>query len=130
MVEEMGYQPRRNHNASAKAVVYLGGKSAFRKFLIDLRQAFKRYSLSQPPEDVKYEGSTRNGKRSGRGRLLFRNGMLYEGEFREGMRQGRGNLSLNGVAIYEGEWFQNLPSGEGYIKSMRMMSLSCSGHFQ
>lgn len=35
MMDELQYQPRKNHNApAAKALVHLGGKSQFRKFLI------------------------------------------------------------------------------------------------
>jgi hypothetical protein len=35
MMDEINYQPKKNHNApAAKALVHLGGKSQFRKFLI------------------------------------------------------------------------------------------------
>jgi hypothetical protein len=47
-------QPRRN----TKAIVYLGGKSLFRKFLIELKEAFKKLitSVGINQDEVKYEG--------------------------------------------------------------------------
>ena len=47
MVDDVGYLHKRNHTAnSAKAVVYLGGKAQFRKFLLELKQAFRRYCVN------------------------------------------------------------------------------------
>ena len=130
MVEE-GYQPKRNHHSShVKAVVYLGGKSLFRKFLLELKQAFSRYDVQLDCDELKYEGETRGRQKWGRGMALFRSGMVYEGEFRENMRCGRGCLSLNGISIYEGEWVGNQLHGEGYLKSMRLMTASCPELFQ
>ena len=35
MIDDVHYQPKRNHNAhNAKAVVHLGAKGVFRKFLL------------------------------------------------------------------------------------------------
>jgi hypothetical protein len=53
MVDETS-QPRRN----TKAIVYLGGKSLFRKFLIELKEAFKKFvtSVGIGQDEVKYEG--------------------------------------------------------------------------
>ena len=104
MMEEMGYQAKRNHNANnAKAVVYLGGKSLFRKFLLDLKQAFKKYHINQTSEALYLESDpNKKSKNSNRGTLLLRNGMVYDGELRDTIRHGRGSLSLNGISIYEG----------------------------
>jgi hypothetical protein len=47
MMDEVGYQPRKNHNApNAKALVHLGGKSLFRKFLIEIKTALRKYTIS------------------------------------------------------------------------------------
>lgn len=57
IIEEMNYQPKKNHNASnVKALVYLGGKSLFRKFLNELKNSFKKYQVStgQTFEEFKY----------------------------------------------------------------------------
>ena len=32
-------------NPTSKAIVYLGGKSLFRKFLVELKEAFRNYTL-------------------------------------------------------------------------------------
>lgn len=59
MIDEMGYHPRKNHNApNAKALVHLGGKSLFRKFLLEIKTAFKKYTvyLGSQFEELKYEG--------------------------------------------------------------------------
>lgn len=74
----MGYGPRKNHNQN-KSVVHLGGKSLFRKFLLELKNAIRKYSVSTDWEEMRFEGEKRGRIRWGKGKLLFRNGMLYEG---------------------------------------------------
>lgn len=77
LIEEMGQHRKSQHNN--KAIIYLGGKSLFRKFLMQLKQAFKKYhaSVGVCQDEVKYEGERRNKMRWGRGRLYYRNGMVY-----------------------------------------------------
>ena len=59
MTEE-AYHSKRNHSSNnAKAVVYLGGKSVFRKFLLELKQTFRKYQLNQSFEEFSYEGERR-----------------------------------------------------------------------
>lgn len=113
---------------NSKALVHLGGgKSPFKKFLSDLKAAIRGYLIwhGSREEEVRFEGSRRNGMRWGKGKLYYRNGSMYEGDFRENARHGQGILSLNGVILYEGEWHLDLIQGEGYIKSMRFMSNEC-----
>lgn len=43
MIEEMVHIPKKTNT---KALVYLGGKSIFRKFLVELKSAFKKYLLT------------------------------------------------------------------------------------
>lgn len=118
-------------NPNPKPLVYLGGKSLFRKFLIELKLAFRRYCISpgSSSEEVKYEGEKRNRLRWGRGRLYYRSGMVYEGDFRDNLRHGRGSLVLNGISIFEGEWVCDHLQGEGYLKSMKCMSGECPSVF-
>lgn len=76
----MGYQPKRNQNANnAKAVVYLGGKSLFRKFLLEIKQAFKKYQINQASEALYLDPEPRTREKNSRGTILLRNGMVYEG---------------------------------------------------
>lgn len=80
MMDEIGYQPRKNHNATnVKALVHLGGKSLFRKFLMEVKTAFKKYiiNVGSSIEEFKYEGEIRCNQRWGRGRLLYRTGLVY-----------------------------------------------------
>ena len=69
---------------SSKGLVHLGGKGVFRKFLLELKVAFRQFTikLGGQADEVKYEGQSRNGERWGRGRLYYRDGCVYEGEFR------------------------------------------------
>ena len=127
---EASYNPRKNHNSS-KATVYLGCKGLFRKFLLQLKSAFKRYviDICKNTQEIKYIGDTKGGRREGRGKLFYRNGVVYEGSFKDHMRHGRGCLLMNGISIYEGEWREDQLEGEGYIKSMRFMSGGCPSVF-
>lgn len=60
-----------------KALVYLGGKSVFRKFLLELKIALRSYSLNTALPELKYEGPRRGGVRWGQGRVLYQNGAVY-----------------------------------------------------
>jgi hypothetical protein len=72
MLEEPARRP-------PKALVYLGGKSVFRKFLLELKQALRQYVLATACPEVKYEGGRRGGMRWGQGRAIYQNGCVYEG---------------------------------------------------
>ena len=113
--------------AASKNLVYLGGKSLFRKFLSELKVAIKKYVIwgGHRSEEIRYEGERRNGQRWGKGRIYYRSGMMYEGEFKGDLRHGRGVLLTNGVSLYDGEWVDDRVHGEGYLKSLKMMSNNC-----
>ena len=68
--------PVKRPGTSSK-VVYLGGKSVFRKFLLELKTALKQYNIITTFPEVKYEGGRRNGVRWGQGRIVYQNGCLY-----------------------------------------------------
>jgi hypothetical protein len=112
---------------TTKALVYLGGKSLFRKFLLEIKAALRKLAVVAvaPEEELKYEGARRNGLRHGKGRSYYRNGAVYEGEFRENARHGKGSLLVNGITIFEGQWQCDRLHGEGYIKSLRYMTGGC-----
>ena len=77
MVDEVGQSAKKG--AHSKALVYLGGKSIFRKFLLELKSALKQYSITtySTKDEVKYEGGRRNGQRWGTGRAIYQNGGIY-----------------------------------------------------
>lgn len=78
MIDELGHAVKKS---SSKAFVYLGGKSIFRKFLLELKASFRKYNISIAPQqqEVRYEGGRRNGMRWGTGRVIYQNGTVYEG---------------------------------------------------
>ena len=43
MVDDVGFSGKKGNQS--KALVYLGGKSIFRKFLIELKSALKQYTV-------------------------------------------------------------------------------------
>jgi hypothetical protein len=68
--------PAKRPGNSSKAV-YLGGKSVFRKFLLELKTALRHYAITTTYPEVKYEGGRRNGARWGQGRVVYQNGCVY-----------------------------------------------------
>ena len=56
-----------------------------------------------------YEG----GKRTGKGRLIFENGDIYEGDFVDGKRTGKGRLIWKNGDVYEGDFVDNKRTGKG-----------------
>lgn len=53
MIEDMTHYSKKSNN---KALVYLGGKSVFRKFLSELKASFKKYiiTLGNSEDEIKY----------------------------------------------------------------------------
>jgi hypothetical protein len=47
MIDELGHAVKKS---SSKAFVYLGGKSIFRKFLLELKASFRKYNISIAPQ--------------------------------------------------------------------------------
>ncbi len=56
-------------------------------------------------EGHRYEGFTVNGKKHGKGKLLFEDGAFYEGEFKHDQINGKGTLYYQeNQPAYEGFW--------------------------
>jgi hypothetical protein len=63
-----------------------------------------------------YQGSLKNGKPHGKGKMTRVNGSYYEGEFIDGVIQGKGKLwSIHGVQ-YEGDFQDGIMQGKAIIK--------------
>jgi len=60
-----------------------------------------------------YEGTLRNGKFYGKGRLTWPHGSVYEGEFSEGVYSGPGRLRYASGDVYEGEFVHGEMGGQG-----------------
>jgi hypothetical protein len=57
-----------------------------------------------------------NGKKHGKGKLLFEDGAYYDGEFKEDKMNGRGILYYSeGNPAYDGEWCNDQFNGYGIL---------------
>ena len=65
-----------------------------------------------------YEGELKDGKITGRGRMVYKAGKIYEGDFLEDKWHGYGKaefFSKDGKleSSYEGHWYRNMRDGQG-----------------
>ena len=56
-----------------------------------------------------YAGGFKNGKFSGKGKMVYGNGMGYEGDWVDGLRHGYGKMTYANGEQYEGRWENNQP---------------------
>jgi hypothetical protein len=56
-----------------------------------------------------FSGFCVNGKRDGKGKIVYRAGDYYEGDFKDGKLEGKGKFTFTDGSIYEGEWKDNMP---------------------
>ena len=64
--------------------------------------------------DCSYTGTVNaNGKRHGKGKLVFKSGTSYEGEFNDGTYEGNGIMKFANGSTYDGEWKAGVRSGFG-----------------
>lgn len=59
-----------------------------------------------------YTGIVLNGKRHGKGRMLYINGDIYDGYWDNDKRHGKGRMMYVSGTIYEGEWKNNYKHGK------------------
>ena len=60
-----------------------------------------------------YEGSFKNGRPDGWGRLSVRRGLTYEGEWKNGRMEGAGVIEYESGLRYQGRFFVGEPDGSG-----------------
>ena len=60
-----------------------------------------------------YEGSFINGKKEGKGKLIYNNGTEYIGTFKNNKQDGYGQLTQENGEIYQGEWKEGRIHGNG-----------------
>ena len=64
--------------------------------------------------EEKYEGSyDENGKKSGNGKMILKDGSSYEGNFDNDKFHGFGKYTCASGVTYEGNWVNGLRSGKG-----------------
>lgn len=62
-----------------------------------------------------YEGDFVNGYRTGKGKYTFVNGDLYEGDFQNSKREGKGTYTWKSGKIYTGDFIDNKRTGKGKL---------------
>ena len=62
---------------------------------------------------IRYDGEYRDGKRHGRGTMIWANGDRYAGEYRDGKAQGRGTMTWTDGTRYQGEYRDGRLHGRG-----------------
>jgi hypothetical protein len=55
------------------------------------------------------------GERTGRGKILFKNGSLFEGTFHKNKVNGHGRLIKEDGEMYTGDWKNDMYHGEGTL---------------
>lgn len=82
------------------------------------------YGVSYHEDGFHYEGSYKDDKRSGEGKLSLHNlskgdgviDWVYEGEFAEDLRHGKGLLTESSGEMYDGQWVRDRMEGKGQYK--------------
>lgn len=64
----------------------------------------------------KYFGEFCNGKKQGKGKMIYQNGTEYEGEWKNDQREGHGKCRYDNGDLYIGEWKDNKRHGQGKCK--------------
>lgn len=62
-----------------------------------------------------YTGEVVDGKRHGKGKLVWRNGDIYEGDWRDDKRHGKGIFVWTSGNLYEGDWRNDERHGKGKL---------------
>ena len=62
---------------------------------------------------LKFEGGFKDDKRSGRGKLIFKDGSVYEGFYENDFWQGLGKLNYSSGDYFEGNFIEGKYSGIG-----------------
>ncbi len=75
-----------------------------------LRHGHGKYTI----DDAVYEGEWFEGKKYGRGKIIFASGSIFEGSFKNDMKEGSGKMYYYPSGnFFEGEWKYDQKSGMG-----------------
>ena len=65
-------------------------------------------------DDATYEGDWVDGKKEGKGKIIFKSGSIFEGYFKNDMKHGYGKMYYYPSGNYfEGEWREDVKAGMG-----------------
>ncbi len=77
-------------------------------------QQTKSTAQTQPPaRDSIYDGDLIDGKKNGKGKMIYTNGSIYDGEWKDDQKNGKGKMTYSNGAYYEGEWKDDKKNGQG-----------------
>ena len=65
------------------------------------------------PDGSFYQGSWEDNKRNGKGRYITIKGTMYEGNWKDDKMHGKGKCSYASGSVYDGEWAEDLKHGYG-----------------
>jgi hypothetical protein len=75
-----------------------------------LRHGWGKYNI----DDATYEGEWLDGKKEGKGKIIFRSGSIFEGSFKNDLKEGYGKMYYYPSGNYfEGEWQKDVKCGMG-----------------
>ena len=63
----------------------------------------------------RYNGFFLDGKRSGEGEIIYRDGSRYKGSWKKDKRDGKGTLLFADGSVYDGNWLEGMRSGDGTL---------------
>jgi hypothetical protein len=62
-----------------------------------------------------YEGELKDGKKHGKGKMIYTNDDVYDGEWHLGKRQGKGKQTFGIGGSYDGQWKDGKITGNGTV---------------
>lgn len=79
---------------------------------------FEGHGVFTWPSGNKYDGTWKNGKQHGVGKLMYNNGAVYTGEFANGVEHGGGLMRWPNGSSYQGGYDKGIFHGQGEYKSV------------
>ena len=103
----------------AKALLEVAPDTSGGVWMVATGSGCKVWNLNPtPPVTVSWKGACKDGKASGKGRVVWktvRGEHTYEGGYRDGKRHGRGAYTWPSGNRYEGEWRDGYEHGRGIL---------------
>jgi hypothetical protein len=75
----------------------------------DCNNGYGKWNL----ENAVYEGYFKNGKREGKGKMVFWDNSTYVGDYANGLKNGKGKYEYVDGSVYDGDWVDNIKTGQG-----------------
>jgi hypothetical protein len=89
------------------------GALADEVFIVDAKPGEKHTEETKRWTNGAYTGQWQDGKRHGKGVMVWDDGDIYDGDFMFDKRHGRGKYTYTSGNVYEGMWAEDKKDGEG-----------------